>query len=543
MNLDKCLPDLIGEEEKVNDNWEEINFDRIVLSDLISPRRSEILDWISEWIIWQDYAKNVIADFIIQSLTKIWKNKWTMWNLFFHWPTWVWKTEIVRSISEFLLWKDDWFIKIDCSEYSESHTTRKLFWAPPSYVWYGDVPVFNSKDLNRSYLESLEKWILNPILNNLSSFSIILLDEIEKAHPEVIKSLLWALDQWTIEPTNPSFDRLNLNNTIFIFTSNIWEHWLDIKKGEKKMWFQVDSISKKDNWQKFLSESIKNQFPPEFRWRIDSFVRFDKLNKDEILEIIDLKKSLLENDVKNYYIDYPKININFDDELLEYIFYNYHDETKWVRELERNFNLNIRRKVELLLTIPQFAQKYDNKIWLLDFNFYLKDDKIILSLNENWIKNKKNIVHNIDNIIWTTISDILDSSFDIFKEVEDMNYLKFSELHKYHDISFVDIYSKKFLVNEKKFSLKLEKMYKSYQTIVWINFEYLQKINLSIPIIRKLVWKILNNYIEKSDLSISIELYTYLNLVWIIKPICENKNIDFEKVNKEILLYFATKWN
>lgn len=540
LNNNKKSVDLI---ELTEDFLENIDFDNIILEDLISPHREKILEWISEWIVGQYNAKNIIADFIIQSLTKIWGNNWTMWNMFFHWPTWVWKTQIIHTLSEFLLWDPNWFIKVNCAEFAESHSKMRLFWAPPSYVWYNNPPIFNNKNLNNPYLKSLEKWLLNPILNNLDWFNIILFDEIEKAHPEVIQSLLGALDKWVIESTNPEFGKVNLWNTIFIFTSNIWEHMLDIKKDEKIMWFQTEKKEEDYNWEKLLNEAIKNKFSPEFRWRIDSFVKFERLNKSEVLEIIDNLKIWLEKNISEYYLNYPKININLDEKLLEYVYNNYHDESKWIRELERNFNLNIRRKIELLLTLPQFAEKYDNKTWLLDFNFSFKENKIILSLNETWIKNKKKISHNIDNEIWNKVLDILDSDFEIFEELEDMNYLKFSELHKFSDISFIDIYSKKFLVNEKKFNLKLEEIYKSYQTVTGIKFEHLSKINLNLYTLRKLTWKIINNYIEKSDLSISIELFTYLNLISIIKPICENKGVDFNKVNYEILLYFATKGN
>lgn len=526
----------------LDENW-CINFDRIDISDLISPRRKEILEWISEWIIWQENAKNVLADFIIQALTKIWKNKWTMWNLFFHWPTWVWKTEIVRSISEFLIWDPNAFIKVNCWEFAEQHTKTRLFWAPPSYVWYNNPPIFNSKDLNRPYLKAIENWKLNPILNNLSSFSIILFDEIEKAHYEVVQSLLWAMDQWIIKSINPSNNDVNLSNTIIIFTSNIWEHILDIKNEEKHMWFKIEENQNDINWELFLNDAIKNRFSPEFRWRIDSFVRFDKLNKNEVLEIIDLNKNRLQNDINNYYTNYPKINIIFTDELYNNIYDNFHDSSKWIRELERNFNLKLRRKVELLLTLSQFWEKYGNKKWLLNFEFSLDENNIILSIKEIWIQTKKEIANEIIVSTWNSVEKLLEIDFKIFREVENVNYINFSHTKDYPDLSLIEIHSKKFLVNEKEFNSIIDDIYNSYQTITGVKFEYLPKINLNVFSLRKLVNRINGNYLINWDLNISIDLYVYMNLVSIIKPICKNKNVNFEKVNEEILIYFATKWN
>ena len=522
----------------------KLDFNKIILKDLISPHREKILSWISEWIIWQENAKNEIADFIIQSLTKIWKWNWTMGNMFFHWPTWVGKTQIIHTLSEFLLWDPNWFIKINCSEFGDSYSDTRLFWAPPWLVWYNNPPILDNEQLRKPFLKAVEKWKLNPVLNNLAWFSIILFDEIEKAHYKVVQSLLWALDNWKIEPSNTTFETVDLSNTIIIFTSNVWEHLLDIKKEEKTMWFKTKDIDNNtDNWDKLLNEEIKNNFSPEFRWRIDSFVKFEKLNKNEVIKIIYKLKNSFEKDISSYYINYPKININFTDTFFEYLFENYHNDSKWIRELERNFNLNIRRKIELLLTIEEFSNKYNNKRWIIDLNFKIEWDEISFSITDTWIHERKNIVK--ESIITThsNIESILECDFEIFKELWDINYLNFDQTKNHSDISFIDIYSKKYLVNEKNFNNKLEEVYKTYQTIKWVYFEYLQKINLNLGVLRKMTWKIVNNYLENSDLNISLDLYTYLNLVSIIKPICLNKWIDFNKVNNEILVYFATRWN
>ena len=253
----------------------KIDTDSIInLSQLESPYKKEIIEWLNNQVIGQQKAKEEIADFVSKALVKVWHTKGTLGNLFFHWPTWVWKTEIVRALSKHLFWVENWFIKIDCAEFAESHTKSRFFGSPPSYIWYWDPTIFDSKIFYNAYDIAKKTWKLNPILKKLGAFNIVLFDEIEKAHSEVIQSLLNILDEWKLQLADTKKAPINFWNTLVIFTSNIWEKELSELKAWHSMWFFKDKKEKdkdKDR-KKVFEESLKSKFSPEFIWRIDSLL-------------------------------------------------------------------------------------------------------------------------------------------------------------------------------------------------------------------------------------------------------------------------------
>lgn len=223
----------------------KVDTDSIInLSTLEAPYKKEIIEWLNKSVIWQEKAKEEIATFIANALVKVGHTKWTLWNIFFHWPTWVWKTEIARWLSKFFFWNEHWFIKIDCAEFSDSHTKNRFFWSPPSYVWYWDSTVFDSKTFYNSYDIAKKEWKLNPILNKLWAFNIILFDEIEKAHNDVIQSLLWILDDWILQLADAKKPPINFWNSIVIFTSNIWEKEIQETQNEHSVGFFRDKKRK-----------------------------------------------------------------------------------------------------------------------------------------------------------------------------------------------------------------------------------------------------------------------------------------------------------
>ena len=172
-------------------------------------------------------------------------------------PTGVGKTELAKSLAYEMFGSEDAIIRIDMSEYMESHSTSKLIGAPPGYVGYDDAGQLTDKVKRKPY-------------------SIILLDEIEKAHPDVFNILLQVLDDGKL--TDSQGNSVSFANTIIIMTSNAGSNLNNNSIG-----FGGQTISKNK-----IMDSLKDVFRPEFLNRVDEIVTFDSLTKDQLLQIVDL---------------------------------------------------------------------------------------------------------------------------------------------------------------------------------------------------------------------------------------------------------------
>ena len=188
-------------------------------------------------------------------------------------PTGVGKTELAKSLAYEMFGNENSIIRVDMSEYMESHSTSKLIGSPPGYVGYDDAG------------QLTEKVKRNP-------YSIILLDEIEKAHPDVFNILLQVLDEGRL--TDSQGNTVNFENTIIIMTSNAGS-----TLNTNSIGFGDVTETKKNK----ILDSLKEVFRPEFLNRVDEIVVFDQLNKEQLLQIVDLmlnetSKVLEDKDIK-----------------------------------------------------------------------------------------------------------------------------------------------------------------------------------------------------------------------------------------------------
>ena len=172
-------------------------------------------------------------------------------------PTGVGKTELAKSLAYEMFGSEDSIIRVDMSEYMESHSTAKLIGAPPGYVGYDDAGQLTEKVKRKPY-------------------SIILLDEIEKAHPDVFNILLQVLDDGKL--TDSQGNTISFANTIIIMTSNAGSNLNNNSIG-----FGKQTIDKSK-----IEDSLKDVFRPEFLNRIDEIIVFDPLQKEQLLQIVDL---------------------------------------------------------------------------------------------------------------------------------------------------------------------------------------------------------------------------------------------------------------
>ncbi len=197
-------------------------------------------------------------------------------------PTGVGKTELAKALAEAVFGSEDNMVRVDMSEFMEKHATSKLIGSPPGYVGYDD---------GGSLTETIRK----------KPYSVILFDEIEKAHPDVFNIMLQILDDGRL--TDSKGRHINFKNTIIIMTSNVGASMIAT---QSKLGFSVAADEKKDKYEKLkdtVNEEMKKAFRPEFLNRIDDIVVFSHLSKEEIRQIAelmmkDLFKRLEERDLK-----------------------------------------------------------------------------------------------------------------------------------------------------------------------------------------------------------------------------------------------------
>ena len=222
-------------------------------------------------IIGQDEAVSAVARAIRRNRAGLKSTKRPP-SFIFVGPTGVGKTELAKSLAYEMFGSEDSIIRIDMSEYMESHSTSKLIGAPPGYVGYDDAGQLTDKVKRKPY-------------------SIILLDEIEKAHPDVFNILLQVLDDGIL--TDSQGNSVSFSNTIIIMTSNAGSNLNNNSIG-----FGNSMINKNK-----IMDSLKDVFRPEFLNRVDEIVTFAPLTNEQLLQIVDLMlndtvKALADKDIK-----------------------------------------------------------------------------------------------------------------------------------------------------------------------------------------------------------------------------------------------------
>lgn len=181
-------------------------------------------------------------------------------------PTGVGKTELAKALAEFLFGDESALITLDMSEYSEKHTVSRLFGAPPGYVGYEE---------GGQLTEAVRR----------KPFSVVLFDEIEKAHADLFNSLLQILEEGRL--TDSQGRVVDFKNTIIIMTTNLGTK--DIAKGvQTGFQFDQDTTTSYERMKTKVSEELKSHFRPEFLNRVDDVIVFPQLGRDEILQIVDL---------------------------------------------------------------------------------------------------------------------------------------------------------------------------------------------------------------------------------------------------------------
>jgi ATP-dependent Clp protease ATP-binding subunit ClpB len=208
-------------------------------------------------VVGQDEAISVVSDSVRRSRAGLQDPHRPIGSFIFMGPTGVGKTELGRALAEFLFDDEDAMVRIDMSEFMERHSVARLIGAPPGYVGYEEGGYLTEAVRRRPY-------------------SVVLLDEIEKAHPDVFNVLLQILDDGRL--TDGKGRTVDFTNAIIIMTSNVGSEWISELGG-----------SDEDEMRRRVMDALRAQFRPEFLNRIDDTVIFRSLSLDEIKEIVDIQ--------------------------------------------------------------------------------------------------------------------------------------------------------------------------------------------------------------------------------------------------------------
>jgi ATP-dependent Clp protease ATP-binding subunit ClpC len=229
-------------------------------------------------VIGQDEAVQLVADAIIRARAGIKDPRRPIGSFIFLGPTGVGKTELAKALAEAMFGDENAMIRIDMSEYGERHSTARLVGAPPGYVGYEEGGQLTEKDRRKPY-------------------SVVLFDEVEKAHPEVFNVLLQVLDDGRL--TDSKGRTVDFRNTVIIMTSNVGAQ--TIRKGGA-LGFTASREADYTDMKDRVMDELKKQFRPEFLNRLDDQIVFHPLAEEHIREIVDLmsddlRKRLRENDI------------------------------------------------------------------------------------------------------------------------------------------------------------------------------------------------------------------------------------------------------
>ena len=228
----------------------------------------QMAEEIKNHIIGQDKAVEALAQVIKRSRTGVASHKKPIGSFMFLGPTGVGKTETVKALAEYMFGETDSMIRIDMSEYQEKFNVSRLIGSPPGYVGHEDGGQLTEAVRRKPY-------------------SVVLFDEIEKAHPDVFNTLLQVLDEGRL--TDSLGREIDFTNTVIIMTSNVGARKVaDFGSG---IGFQSKStvVNESAKTDSIIKKELKNKFSPEFLNRLDQIILFDQLSHDNILKIVDIE--------------------------------------------------------------------------------------------------------------------------------------------------------------------------------------------------------------------------------------------------------------
>jgi len=288
---------LLQEKQEAEKNWKATDLDKVTevdeeliaqvlsastgipvfkLTEEETARLLRMEDELHRRVIGQDQAIKALSQAIRRTRAGLKDPKRPGGSFIFAGPSGVGKTELSRTLASFLFGDETALIQLDMSEYSERHTASRLFGSPPGYVGYDEGGQLTEKVRRRP-------------------FSVVLFDEIEKAHPDIFNSLLQVLEDGRL--TDAQGRTVDFKNTVIIMTTNLGTR--DISKSLGLGFANAeDDLTNYDRMKGKVQDELKNHFRPEFLNRIDDVIVFHQLTKDQIIQIVDLMIASLDERLK-----------------------------------------------------------------------------------------------------------------------------------------------------------------------------------------------------------------------------------------------------
>ena len=312
---DKRKKPVIGENEiaEVVAGWTKIPVSKLTENE--AARLQKLEETLHKRVIGQEEAVSAVAKAVRRGRVGLKDPKRPIGSFLFLGPTGVGKTEVSKALAEAVFGNEEAMIRVDMSEYMEKHSVSKMIGSPPGYVGHEDGGQLS------------EKVRRNP-------FSVVLFDEIEKAHPDVFNILLQVLDDGHI--TDSQGRKVDFKNTIIIMTSNAGAQSII---EPKKLGFGVHEDEKQDHerMKSNVMEEVKRLFKPEFLNRIDETIVFRALNKDDMKQIV----TLMTNELQKRCKDQLQINLVVRDAAKSYIVEKAYDRKYGARPLRRKIQNEI----------------------------------------------------------------------------------------------------------------------------------------------------------------------------------------------------------
>ena len=287
------LRDAVTEEDiaAVVARWTGIPVSRMLQTE--TEKLAHLEDELHKRVIGQDEAVKAVANALRRSRAGLSDEKRPIGSFLFLGPTGVGKTELAKALAESMFDDEDAVVRLDMSEYGERHTVARMIGSPPGYVGYDEGGQLTEKIRRRPY-------------------AVVLLDEIEKAHPDVFNTLLQVLDDGRL--TDGKGRTVSFRNTVIIMTSNIGSDRI-LEWGTTRNEIGFDRGEAKDEGEEALKKQVfallKDNFRPEFLNRIDDTIMFHALTEADLTKIIDLQldevvKRMVEKKVELHFTDKAK---------------------------------------------------------------------------------------------------------------------------------------------------------------------------------------------------------------------------------------------
>jgi len=347
------LKEEVSEEElaKVVSLWTGIPVTRLLEEEVKKLEKMENL--LQKRVIGQKEAVLAIANAIRRARAGISEEARPLGSFIFLGPTGVGKTETAKALAEFLFNDENALVRLDMSEYMEKHTVSKMIGSPPGYVGYEEGGQLTDKIRRRPY-------------------SVVLLDEIEKAHPDVFNILLQILEDGRL--TDAKGRTASFKNAILIMTSNVGS---EIIAREASLGFigGNEAVEARENLKEKVISALKENFRPEFLNRVDEIIIFNYLGKTEIKKIVDLQLAIVSERLKQ-----KKIEIKVTEQAKEFLAERGFDQNLGARPIKRVIQKMVLDPLALKIVSGELKEK-DNIIVDLD------KDKIIFRTSGDLVKN------------------------------------------------------------------------------------------------------------------------------------------------------------